>query len=289
MVKNIAKDLIELPQYRYHVKLILSEVYFQENDFYYSEQLLKELLEEYPDKTIEINKRLEKVEKEKRFISSKSSEVSRRFVVFWKEGEEKNEAIIKEVTNYLDAAYVQAGRFFEWYPEDTVQIILYYGSEYSDYTVFPVWSQGGYDGKLRIMINANMSSKVLKEIIFHEYTHLVVQGITRGNIPLWFNEAIAQYFSRKYGLGENITLEDYEYSYDSFPKNWTKFAEKDVKMLYKDSLMLLMAIIQKSDESFINNTLIALGKGKTFEAVANESLSVYGISLKDFSKGGVRK
>lgn len=289
MVKNMAKELIELPQYRYHVKLVLSEVYFQENDFYYSEQLLKELLEEYPDKSAEINKRLEKVEKEKQFISSKSSEVNRRFVVFWKEGVEKNESIIKEVTNYLDEAYVQAGRFFEWYPEYTIQIILYYGSEYSDYTVFPVWSQGGYDGKLRIMINANIPSKVLKEIIFHEYTHLVVQGITKGNIPLWFNEAVAQYFSRKYGLGENIILEDFEYSYDSFPKNWTRLADKDIKKLYKDSLMLLISIIQKSDELFINSMLNALGKGESFEAAANSILSVYGITLKDFAKGDRQK
>lgn len=50
MVKNIARELVEKPEYRYHTKLILAEVYFQENDFYYAEQILNELLKEYPEK-----------------------------------------------------------------------------------------------------------------------------------------------------------------------------------------------------------------------------------------------
>jgi len=286
MVKNLAKELIEKPQFRYHTKLILSEVYFQENDFYYSEQLLKELLEEFPDRAAEINKRLEKLDKERRFVSSKSSEANRRFVVFWREGQQKNETILKEVNEYLDEAYLQAGRFFEWYPEDTVQIILYYGTEYTDYTVFPIWSQGGYDGKLRIMITQGMPSKILKELIFHEYAHLVIAGITKGNCPLWFNEAVAQYFSRKYGLGEEIGVETFKYSYNTFPKNWTNMPKDEIKTVYKDSLMVLVSIVQKSDEAFILNTLQALGKGESFEKAANKAVSIYGLSLKDFEKKG---
>ena len=286
MVKNLAKELIEKPQFRYHTKLILSEVYFQENDFYYSEQLLKELLEEFPDRAAEINKRLEKLDKERRFVSSKSSEANRRFVVFWREGQQKNETILKEVNEYLDEAYLQAGRFFEWYPEDTVQIILYYGTEYTDYTVFPIWSQGGYDGKLRIMITQGMPSKILKELIFHEYAHLVIAGITKGNCPLWFNEAVAQYFSRKYGLGEEIGVETFKYSYNTFPKNWTNMPKDEIKTVYKESLMVLVSIVQKSDEAFILNTLQALGKGESFEKAANKAVSIYGLSLKDFEKRG---
>jgi len=286
MVKNLAKELIEKPQFRYHTKLILSEVYFQENDFYYSEQLLKELLEEFPDRAAEINKRLEKLDKERRFVSSKSSEANRRFVVFWREGQQKNETILKEVNEYLDEAYLQAGRFFEWYPEDTVQIILYYGTEYTDYTVFPIWSQGGYDGKLRIMITQGMPSKILKELIFHEYAHLVIAGITKGNCPLWFNEAVAQYFSRKYGLGEEIGVETFKYSYNTFPKNWTNMPKDEIKTVYKDSLMVLVSIVQKSDDAFILNTLQALGKGESFEKAANKAVSIYGLSLKDFEKRG---
>jgi len=286
MVKNLAKDLIEKPQFRYHTKLILSEVYFQENDFYYSEQLLKELLEEFPDRAAEINKRLEKLDKERRFVSSKSSEANRRFVVFWREGQQKNETILKDVNEHLDEAYLQAGRFFEWYPEDTTQIILYYGTEYTDYTVFPIWSQGGYDGKLRIMITQGMPSKILKELIFHEYAHLVIAGITKGNCPLWFNEAVAQYFSRKYGLGEEIGVETFKYSYNTFPKNWTNMPKDEIKTVYKDSLMVLVSIVQKSDEAFILNTLQALGKGESFEKAANKAVSIYGLSLKDFEKRG---
>lgn len=286
MVKNIAKDLLENNTYRYHVKVILSEIYFQENDFFYSKELLKELLREYPDKSNEIKKRLEKIEKEEQFISRKSSASSKRFVIYWKDGKQKDEALVDKIHNMIDEAYFSAGRFFGWYPEEIVQLILYYGREYSDFTVFPVWSQGGYDGKLRLMINRGIPDKVLKELIFHEYTHLVIQGVTKGRCPLWFNEAVAQYFSRKYGNGEAINYEVTDFSYDTFPKNWSSLSEEEVKKLYKGSLMVLLSIIQKSDDSVISATLDEIGKGESFETAINSAISVYGLKIQDFLDKG---
>ncbi|GAB4437775.1 MAG: tetratricopeptide repeat protein [bacterium] len=286
MVKNLAKDLIDKPQYRYHVKVILSEVYFQENDFFYSKELLKEVLEEYPDKAEEIKKRVAKIEKEEQFLSRKSSESSKKFVIYWKEGKEKNEELVNRVNDIVNEAYTEAGRFFGWYPEDIVQIVLYYGSEYSDYTIFPLWSQGGYDGKLRIMIKKGIPEKLLRELIFHEYAHLVVQGVTKGRCPLWFNEAVAQYFAKKYGTGGGFNYERSELSYDAFPLNWSSLSEKEVEKLYRASLMTLLSIVQKSDETVVVTTLQGLGEGKTFEEAMNAALSIYGLKIEEFSKKG---
>ncbi len=281
MAKNLAKNLVEEPAYRYHVKVILSEIYFQENDLYYAENLLKELMEEYPEKTAELQKRLDKVYKERHFVSRDSSDSNKRIDIYMSEGKQKDEEILSLVSRFADEAYDQAGKFFEWYPETQIQIILYFGSEYNDYTIFPVWSQGGYDGKLRIMVRKPMASNLLKELIFHEYAHLVIQGVTKGNCPLWFNEAVAQYFSRIYGTKEELSYEKPEYNYLQFPKNWLSLPQDEVKRLYKESLMILLSIVKKSDPTVILSTLKALGAGKNFEEALNSALSIYGLNLKD--------
>lgn len=286
MVKNLAKDLIDVPQLKYHVKSILAEVYFQENDFYYAEELLKGLVSEFPEKGDEIQKKLDRLEKERNFISRKNSDSNRKFIIFWREGQEKDEEMISRISSIADEAYISLGRFFGWYPEEVVQILLYYGTDYNNFTSLPPWSQGGYDGKIRLMIRKNLFQNQLREIIFHEYTHLVIHGITKGNCPLWLNEAIAQYFSIKYGSRE-ITYEVPKMGYKDFPIKWSALSDKEVEKLYKNSLMLLLDILQNTDETVITAILENLGSNEKFETAFQKALSIYGLDVKDFmSKRG---
>lgn len=224
--------------------------------------------------------------KERQFISQKNSDSSKKFVIYWRADQQKDDEMLDEVSSLTEEAYLQGGKYFGWYPEDVVQVILYYGEEYGDFTVFPLWSQGGYDGKLRIMVRKGMPRKILKELIFHEYAHLVIQGLTKGNCPLWFNEPTAQYFSRVKGLREKIAFDLPSTRYDEFPKNWTNLREDEVKSLYKDSLMTLLRIIGKSDDIVIVNTLRALGDGLSFENALNQALSIYGFTIKDVLRQG---
>lgn len=285
MVKNLAKSLIDKNDYRYHVKLILSEVYFQENDLYYAKELLKELLEEFPEQSKEIMRRLEKVEKEERFLGERRGGATNRFVIYWKDDGERD--VLKKVEEILEDAVKAGAKFFKWYPDEKIQVMLYYGSEYRDYTVFPVWSQGGYDGKLRIMITKGMDEELLRELLFHEYAHIAVQYLTNGRCPLWLNEAIAQYFAIKYGRNREINLEKLTTGYDAFPKNWSNLPEEEVKRLYKNSLMIITYIIRASDEGVAVKILEDIGEGKSFERSADEALSVYGLNLEDIFKGGM--
>lgn len=283
MVKNLAKDLVDVPKLKYHVKSILAEVYFQENDFYYAEELLKELVNEFPERSDEIQKKLDRLEKERNFISRKNSDSNKKFIIFWREGQEKDEEIVNKISSITDELYISSGRFFGWYPEEVVQILIYYGTDYNNFTLLPPWSQGGYDGKIRLMIRKNLSQNQLREIIFHEYTHLVVQGITKGNCPLWLNEAIAQYFSIKYGSRRGITYEAPKIGYKDFPLKWASLPEKEVEELYKNSLMLLLDILQKTDETVITTILENLGRNENFETAIQKTLAIYGLDWENFT------
>jgi hypothetical protein len=58
----------------------------------------------------------------------------------------------------------------------------------------PGWSNGIYDGKIRIPIGGiEQKTPALRRILYHEYTHAVVRAITP-RVPTWLNEGLAQYF-----------------------------------------------------------------------------------------------
>jgi hypothetical protein len=284
VVKNLARDLIDNKDYRYHIKIILSEVYFQENDLYYAEDILKELLEEYPVYASEINKRLDKVGREKAFLAKGSREQERRFLIYWTDEKAGDKDILPVISDYFNDAHQDAGRFFRWYPDNVVKVLLYRGGDYGRFTVMPPWSGGGYDGKIRIMIQKNTGTQSLKEIVFHEYAHVAIHGITKGNCPLWFNEAVAQYFSIKYVYNKNVAVTTPPAMPNNLPGKLDGYSDTEIKKFYHDSLSLLAYMIKKTDESIIQNILDNLGKEKNFKAAVDDALSVYGMNSESLFK-----
>lgn len=279
-VKKLAKDLIEDKKYFYPVSIILSEVYFQENDFATAEDILKELIFKFPERENDIKKRLEKIEREKKFFDKVVRDRSRRFEVFFsEESKEKDEKILNEVIDILDDAVYYGGKFFGWYPDYIIKVIIYYSEEYKNYTVLPLWSSGGFDGKIRLKISKNISKEHLKEIIYHEYAHLAIDGLTKSNCPLWLNEGIAQYFAKKQ-MGKLIDLKKQIISPDEFPKNLSSKNEEEIQFFYDGALNTVNYLVKSSGEYIIGDLLNQLGNEKEFKNALNNSVSYLGLSYE---------
>lgn len=283
MVKNTARDLIDKPRYRFRVKLLLAETYYQENDLIYAKQLLKELADEYPDKEAEILKRVEKIDRDISFTTRGSADRDRRFNIFWGEKTSGDRKMLTAIAAIFDDAYSDGGKFFGWYPDALVNVLVYYGDEYAKYTVLPPWSGGAYDGKIRIMVHGGIDKEKLKELIYHEYAHVIIYGMTGGNCPLWLNEAAAQYFALRYVHGGQPRPSGTESLRrpESFPENWSGMPGDRVKTLYDSSLALLVHITGRTSEYTLIDILQNLGRGDRFPAALDRALSPYGFTGSD--------
>jgi len=276
--KRLARELIDDTSYNYQIGLMLAEVYFQEDNFDEAESILTKLVEQYPLKAKEIRIKLERLNKEKAFLQKSIRDRSRRFEVFFSDDSKiKDSRIIEEVFSILDEAQYNAGRFFKWYPDQIIKVMLYYGDDYKDYTLLPPWSGGGFDGKIRIALNKDIKNDRLKEIIFHEYAHLAIDGLTRGNCPLWFNEGVAQYFALK-NMGSYLEKTLKPVAPQDFPKRWEGKQEKEIKELYNNALGTVLYLIRESNEYVIYDILSQLGEGKSFKEALNISLNYLGLN-----------
>ena len=98
----------------------------------------------------------------------------------------------------LERAYNRVGTDLSYYPSVRVPVILYTKKDYRSLTASPEWSGGLYDGKIRLPIGgAAHMTPMLRGVLFHEYTHVVVRELTKGNCPSWLNEGLAEYSGRR--------------------------------------------------------------------------------------------
>lgn len=103
-----------------------------------------------------------------------------------------------DILDALEDAYSNVGRDLSLFPTGRIPVILYTRKDYRTVTAGPDWSGGLYDGKIRLPVGgADELTTQLKAVLFHEYTHVVVQEMTHGRCPTWLNEGLAELEGRK--------------------------------------------------------------------------------------------
>ena len=123
-------------------------------------------------------------------------ETSSRFTISYDTSSESR--LADEILDVLESAYNRVGADFEHYPETRTPVILYTRQQYRETATAPDWSGGVYDGKIRLPVGGvKKINPRIRGILFHEYTHVVVRELTRGNCPTWLNEGLAVLEERK--------------------------------------------------------------------------------------------
>jgi len=103
-----------------------------------------------------------------------------------------------EVLDALESAYNRVGADLGVFPTTRIPVLLYTKADYSSVTAGPDWSGGLYDGKIRLPVGGvTRVTPQLRGIIFHEFTHVLIAELTRGNIPTWLNEGLAEIEGRR--------------------------------------------------------------------------------------------
>ena len=114
-----------------------------------------------------------------------------------------------KVLSILNDAYYKIGSELNYFPAEKVTVIIYSKSQYGEVTGNPDWLPGQAEGNGMIRLTADdieKSEERLQDIIYHEYTHVLLYRKIGHRIPRWLEEGLAQY--KEPASGNKLTAEE---------------------------------------------------------------------------------
>lgn len=188
-----------------------------------------------------------------------------------------NAAVSSVVSAILEEAYSKIGADFHYYPPDPVIVILYAQDQFRSVSGSPDWSRGVYDGKIRIPVGGvNERSGELEDVIYHEYTHVVVQQMTRGRCPTWLNEGLAQYEETSADGGKRALLAALKrhgvVSLAGLEGSFMKLPENEAQIAYAQGYAAVLYIAESYSFYHVRSILDQIGAGKTAQEAVKDVL-----------------
>jgi len=207
-----------------------------------------------------------------------------KFVISYDEGSKSD--ISDEVLEVLDTAYNRVGSDLFHYPVATVPVILYTRKEYRIATYSPEWSGGQYDGKIRIPIGGvSKLTPILRGVLAHEYTHVVVSELAKNNCPGWLNEGLAEIEGRKEYDPPLVAIEAASLNgaflqFNALEKSWSSVGTKDIMLAYQQSYSIAKFMVTNYGWHKVREILVNLGDGMGIANSIAKALSDYGLGYK---------
>lgn len=191
---------------------------------------------------------------------------------------------VQEALSVLEIAYDSLSNLFQFYPENTILVVMYQSKDFQGVGDHPDWVGAVYDGKLRFPANLMQYRELYRPILFHELTHAFVHQMTRAKVPLWLNEGIAQVIDgsrngRPQPSGPVPSLED-------LTESFTKHSDRaTVERLYWYSQKMVETLLSDAgDDRFVKlrNVFVDLQKSSVDEALMRHFCKKQGDLLYNF-------
>ncbi len=183
-----------------------------------------------------------------------------------------------DVRETLLDARRDVGSDFAYWPKYKIVVLIYSAESFRALRQeTPDWVAGQFDGKIRVPLpNGRFGPEVVKQILFHEYTHALVHDLTGGKCPTWLNEGLAEYEGRKTGPSVLTQLAAAYRSGGVLP--WAKLSEQfsgttsvdDVALGYQESYSVASFLVKRYGFWRVRRVLEAIEKGASWETVLAE-------------------
>lgn len=192
------EEAIELEPRNVTAHDLLGDAYYMDNDLP-SARIQWEWVEEVDPDRPGLRRKLEKAAREEQTEVEHRARNSRNFRS--SSDPEIPTRVVNNVLDILEKARRDIGRKFGGvYPPSQTVVVIYNDKGFADATQVGSHVGALYDGKIRIPLmdetGQMLDGTTLHERLYHEYTHVVVQFLTNGNVPWWLNEGLAETFSR---------------------------------------------------------------------------------------------
>lgn len=230
----------------------------------------------------EIVELLAKARKENDVESTMDRGHSSRFDLTFDPGVDSSFA--RAILDVLESAANLVGAELQLFPEARVPVGIYKRSDYKTVTDSPDWSGGFYDGKIRLPFGSLAEiTPGMRGILYHEYAHVVVFELTRGNCPLWLNEGIAEMFGRTQydrslpAFGRAVRAQKL-LDFRKLESDFSKLSASDAALAYHQSYSLVNYIVTTYGWHRVKQILSGLGRGLSFDESAAGALKDYNLN-----------
>lgn len=100
-----------------------------------------------------------------------------------------------DIRDALLEARRTVGSDFAYWPKHKLVVLIYSAESFRTLRQeTPEWVGGQFDGKIRVPLpSGQLDTPMVKSILFHEYTHALIEDLTTGHCPTWLNEGLADY------------------------------------------------------------------------------------------------
>ena len=168
---------------------LLGELYYLRQELTRAEECWEKALKLAP-KREEIQERLDRVRKDLQVEKGLARGDTHPFIVRFAEGQVPVETgSLREI---LRDTHRKVGQQMGYFPAHSITVILYPEQQFQQVKGVSHQVAGLYDGKIRLPLrDGKMAGTELQRVLWHEYTHAVVQDLSLGKCPLWLNEGIA--------------------------------------------------------------------------------------------------
>jgi len=174
--------------------VLLGKIAYNNDDYNGARLNWKKALRREPDDAA-VQSLLRSLEKDRTVEKTLRVYESGNFILKF-EGKRK-QVVVDRTINVLNRAYQDVGSELSVYPDEKIYVLVYPESDLKKLDYLPDWSAGRYDGKIRISEDMCIKSDYFEAVIYHEYTHSLVHILGGRRVPLWLNEGMAEYMSRK--------------------------------------------------------------------------------------------
>ena len=191
---------------------------------------------------------------------------------------------VQEALSVLEIAYDSLANLFQFYPENTILVVMYQSKDFQGVGDHPDWVGAVYDGKIRIPANLMHYRAIYRPILFHELTHAFVHQMTRAKIPQWLNEGIAQVIDgSRSGLPQPTGPVP---SLKALTESFTKYSDRTtVERLYWYSQKMVETLLSNAqDDRFVKlrNVFVDLQKSSVDDALTRHFCKKQGDLLYNF-------
>lgn len=121
-------------------------------------------------------------------------------------------------------------------------------------------------------------SEAEKGLYIHEFTHLIMADMARGNYPVWFTEGMALYqefINTGFEWGKDYVFHRFPYSLEELSDN---FPSLDQYLAYKQSFLLVKEIMEAEGKDKVLELFAVLSDNTPFDRAFPQ---VFGYSLED--------
>ena len=207
---------------------------------------------------------------------------SSRFDLTYDSGVDR--AFALAVLDVLENAANQVGAELGYFPRPRVPVAIYRRADFKVVTDSPEWSGGAYDGTIRLPFGALKEiTPQLRAVLHHEYAHVVVLELTRGNCPYWLNEGVAEMFGRKQYSRQMTELDSAarKKSFTDFRKLESGFgtlSAPEANLAYQQSYSLVNYLVTTYGWHRVTRILTGLGNGLNLNDALAEAFRDYSLS-----------